>query len=46
MVIAENMKMTTLMLHGNLLVGVLAENVLDDHNGLLHHIINLGLDEV
>lgn len=30
----------------NLLVGVLAEDVLDDHNGFLHHIIDLGLNEV
>lgn len=29
-----------------LLVGVLAEDVLDDHNSFLHHIINLGLNEV
>lgn len=30
----------------NLLIGVLAEDVLDDHNGFLHHIIDLGLNEV
>lgn len=30
----------------NLLVGVLAEDVLDDHNGFLYHIIDLGLNEV
>lgn len=30
----------------NLLVGVLAEDVLNDHNGFLHHIIDLGLNEV
>lgn len=28
------------------LVGVLAEDVLDDHDGLLHHVVDLGLDEV
>ena len=31
---------------GDLLVWVLAEDVLDDHDGLLHHIVDLGLDEV
>lgn len=28
------------------LVGVFAEDVPDDHNGLLHNIIDFGLDEV
>lgn len=28
------------------LVGVLAEDVLDDDDGLLHHVVDLGLDEV
>lgn len=28
------------------LVGVLAEDVPDDHNGLLHHIVDFGLDQV
>lgn len=28
------------------LVGVLAEDVLDDNDGLLHHIVDFGLDEV
>lgn len=31
---------------GNALVWVLAENVPDDHNGLLDHIVDLGLDQV
>lgn len=31
---------------GHLLVGVFAEDVPDDHDGLLHHIVDLGLDEV
>lgn len=31
---------------GNSLVWVLAEDVLDDDNGLLHHIVDLGLDEI
>lgn len=30
----------------HLLVRVLAENVLDDHDGLLHHVVDLGLNEV
>lgn len=30
----------------NLLVGVLAEDVPDDHNSLLNHIVNLSLDQV
>jgi len=30
----------------NWLVGVFAEDVPDDHNGLLHNIIDFGLDEV
>lgn len=30
----------------NSLVWVLAKDVLDDDNGLLHHIVDLGLDEV
>lgn len=30
----------------NSLVWVLAEDVLDDDNGLLHHVVDLGLDEV
>lgn len=34
------------LIPGNLLVWVLAEDVLDDHNGLLHHIVDLGLNEV
>lgn len=28
------------------LVGVFAEDIPDDHNGLLHNIIDFGLDEV
>jgi hypothetical protein len=31
---------------GHLLVGVLAEDVLNDHNGFLNHIVDLGLDEI
>ena len=31
---------------GHALVGVLAEDVLDDHDGLLNHVVDLGLDEV
>ena len=31
---------------GDLLVGVLAEDVLDDDDGLLDHVVDLGLDEV
>lgn len=31
---------------GHVLVGVLAEDVLDDHDGFLHHIVDLGLDEI
>lgn len=31
---------------GNLLVGVLAEDVPDDHNSLLDHIVDLGLDQI
>lgn len=31
---------------GNLLVGVLAEDVPNDHNGLLDHVVDLGLDQV
>lgn len=30
----------------NLLVGVLAEDVPDDHNSLLNHIVDLSLDQV
>lgn len=30
----------------HVLVRVLAEDVSDDHNGLLDHIVDLGLDEV
>lgn len=30
----------------HLLVGVLAEDVLNDHNGFLDHIVDLGLDEI
>lgn len=30
----------------NVLVGVFAEDVLDDNYGLLHHIIDLGLYEI
>jgi len=32
--------------HFHVLVGVLAEDVPDDNNGLLDHIVDLGLDEV
>lgn len=28
------------------LVGVLAEDVPDDYNGLLNHVVDLGLDQV
>lgn len=31
---------------GHLLVGVLAEDVLDDHDGFLNHVVDLGLDEI
>lgn len=31
---------------GHVLVGIFAEDVPDDHDGLLHHIVDLGLDEV
>lgn len=31
---------------GYVLVGIFAEDVLDDHNGLLHHIVDLCLDKV
>lgn len=31
---------------GHLLVGILAEDVLNDHNGFLNHIVDLGLDEI
>lgn len=31
---------------GHILVRVLAEDVLDDHNGFLDHVVDLGLDEV
>lgn len=31
---------------GHLLVGVLAEDVFNDHNGFLDHIVDLGLDEI
>lgn len=30
----------------HVLVGVLAEDVLNDHNGFLDHIVDLGLDEI
>lgn len=30
----------------SVLVRVLAEDVPDDHNGFLHHIVDLGLDQV
>lgn len=30
----------------SVLVGVLAEDVPDDHNGLLHHVVDLCLDQV
>lgn len=29
-----------------ILVGVLAEDVPDDHNSLLNHVVDLGLDQV
>lgn len=29
-----------------LLVGIFAEYVFDDHNGLLNHVVDLGLDQV
>lgn len=31
---------------GNILVGVLAEDVPNDHNSLLDHVVDLGLDQV
>lgn len=31
---------------GNILVGVLAEDVSDDYNSLLNHVVDLGLDQV
>lgn len=31
---------------GHILVGILAKDVLDDHNGFLDHIVDLGLDEI
>lgn len=31
---------------GNVLVGVLAEDVSDDYNSLLNHVVDLGLDQV
>ena len=30
----------------HVLVGILAEDVPNDHDGLLHHVVDLGLDEV
>ena len=33
-------------LTGDLLVGVFAEDVLNDHDGLLDNVVDLGLDEV
>ena len=38
----------TLMGRGgsHVLVGVLAEDVLDDHDGFLDHVVDLGLDEI
>ena len=42
----QNSRALTGRSSGHALVGVLAEDVLDDHDGLLNHVVDLGLDEV